>query len=819
MKYRILVPLALVLLVNCAKKNTEIRPLLSYVPEKASLIVKITDHESFKEILKNNDFLSEFSSTKTYQNTLTKVSYLEYVQPKSESILAFTEVGTDNFEFTYITKNDADLFQLDSIKNKKAETVEFANVTFEKFTIDNAIFYSIESGDKIIVSSSKLLLEQLNKSYKPFHSEVLQKLYGTSNVTKPASILIDLNGINTSLKSKLKGNSEVDVSGFSDWISLDLDQNNKNLHLSGISIANDSTWNYVDLLANTKPTTNNTPLFAPVEADAILSYTYDDYNAFSKNRELSTGLISSKTPSLDAVEEIGIIYINGKKNIILNTFGAETIAEYLREEKKGSIEFQGNEILELRKTDFLNERFSPLIKNFKAKFCAIIKNAFVFSESQNVLKNIIKSHKDGTTFNKSAVYQTVENEIAKESSILFIANSNIVNQILKDDFLADFARDINKGKLSGYAYAAQTITDKNFYHTNVVVQKTVNAKEQTGASSLFSIKLPDELATNPQFVTNHLNKKKEIVVQDQKNVLYLISSKGKILWKKQLESMIQGRIQQVDIFKNGRLQLAFTTQNQLMVLDRNGKEVKQFTKTFEGGNLNPLAVFDYEKKKNYRFVVTQNTNTFMFDSKAKIVKGFKFTKAAHPIIASPKHLVIGSKDYLVFKLKDGSLKLLNRVGDIRTKVNEKIDFSENEVFVYKNRFALTDNKGVLHEIDPKGKIKKTALNLSNDHGLFTTGKTLATMNENMLSIKGEQIELEMGVYTTPKIFYLNDKIYVSVTDLQNEKIYLFDSQAKSIANFPLSGASSIDIQDIENDKTLDIVTKMNKTSLEVYKLN
>ncbi len=819
MKYRILVPLALVLLVNCAKKNTEIRPLLSYVPEKASLIVKITDHEGFKEILKNNDFLSEFSSTKTYQNTLTKVSYLEYVKPKSESILAFTEVGTDNFEFTYITKNDADLFQLDSIKNKKAETVEFANVTFEKFTIDDAIFYSIESGDKIIISSSKLLLEQLNKSNKPFHSEVLQKLYGTSNVTKPASILIDLNGINTSLKSKLNENSEVDVSGFSDWISLDLDQNNKNLHLSGISIANDSTWNYVDLLANTKPTTNNTPLYAPAAADAILSYTYDDYNAFSKNRELSTGLVSSKTPSLDAVEEIGIIYINGKKNIILNTFGAEAIAEYLREEKKGSIEFQGNEILELRKTDFLNERFSPLIKNFKAKFCAIIKNAFVFSESQNVLKNIIKSHKDGTTFNKSAVYQTVESEIAKESSILFIANSNKINQILKDDFLADFARDINKGKLSGYAYAAQTITDKNFYHTNVVVQKTVNAKEQTGASSLFSIKLPDELATNPQFVTNHLNKKKEIVVQDQKNVLYLISSKGKILWKKQLESMIQGRIQQVDIFKNGRLQLAFTTQNQLMVLDRNGKEVKQFTKTFEGGNLNPLAVFDYEKKKNYRFVVTQNTNTFMYDSKAKIVKGFKFTKAEHPIIASPKHLVIGSKDYLVFKLKDGSLKLLNRVGDIRTKVNEKIDFSENEVFVYKNRFALTDNKGVLHEIDPKGKIKKTALNLSNDHGLFTTGKTLATMNENMLSIKGEQIELEMGVYTPPKIFYLNDKIYVSVTDLQNEKIYLFDSQAKSIANFPLSGASSIDIQDIENDKTLDIVTKMNKTSLEVYKLN
>lgn len=819
MKYRILVSLALVLLINCAKNNTESRPLLAYVPEKASVIIKITDHETFKDIIKNNEFLSEFSSTKTYQTALKKVSYLEYVAPISESLLAFTEVGADNFEFTYVTKKDAGLFNIDSIQNKTSETVEFANATFEKYTIANDVFYSLESDDKIIVSSSKLLLQQLDNSVKHFKSEILQKLYGTSNIAKSASLLVNLNEINSLLKSYLNEKSEIDVSGFSDWISLDLDLNLQNLHLSGISIANDSTWNYVDLLANTKPTTNNTPFFAPSETDAILSYTYDDYNAFSKNRELSTGFVSSKIPSLEAVEEIGIIYLNGQKNIVLNTFGAETIAEYLKEGKKGSIEFQGNEILELRKTDFLNVRFSPLINDFNAKFCAIIKNAFVFSENQAALKTIIKSHKDGTTFDQTGIYQALENEIAKESSILFIANSNKINQILKDDFSADFARDIQKGKLSGYAYAAQTITDKNFYHTNVVIQKTLSTNSNTGVSSLFSVKLPAEIATEPQFVTNHLDKKKEIIVQDHKNVLYLISSTGKILWKKQLTSMIQGQVRQVDIFKNGRLQLAFTTNNQLMVLDRNGKEVKQFTKTFEGGNLNPLAVFDYEKKKNYRFVVTQNNKTFMYDSKAKIVTGFKFTKAEQPIIASPKHLVIGNKDYLVFKLKDGSLKLLNRVGDVRTKVTEKIDFSENEVFVYKNQFALTNKKGVLYKIDTKGKIIKTSLNLSSDHGLYSTERTLATMNENTLRIKDKDIELEMGVYTQPKIFYINDKIFVSVTDLQNEKVHLFDSQAKPINNFPIDGSSAIDLTKIKTGKALQLVTKTDNSSLSVYKVN
>ena len=165
------------------------------------------------------------------------------------------------------------------------------------------------------------------------------------------------------------------------------------------------------------------------------------------------------------------------------------------------------------------------------------------------------------------------------------------------------------------------------------------------------------------------------------------------------------------------------------------------------------------------------------------------------------------------------MKLLNRVGDVRTKVGEKIDFSENEVFVYKSRFALTDKKGVLHEIDTKGKITKTSLNFSNDHGLYTTQRTLATMNENMLRIKDKVIELEMGVYTQPKIFFINNKIFVSVTDIQNEKVYLFDSQAKPIANFPIDGSSAIDLTKIKTTKALQLVTKEDKNSLSVYKIN
>ena len=93
------------------------------------------------------------------------------------------------------------------------------------------------------------------------------------------------------------------------------------------------------------------------------------------------------------------------------------------------------------------------------------------------------------------------------------------------------------------------------------------------------------------------------------------------------------------------------------------------------------------------------------------------------------------------------------------------------------------------------------------------------MNENTLSIKGKKVELEIGVFTSPKIFYIYDKIYVSVTDIQSQKIYLFDSQAKPIANFPVYGNSLIDLVDMDGDKKLELVAKDQENSLIVYKMN
>jgi hypothetical protein len=96
---------------------------------------------------------------------------------------------------------------------------------------------------------------------------------------------------------------------------------------------------------------------------------------------------------------------------------------------------------------------------------------------------------------------------------------------------------------------------------------------------------------------------------------------------------------------------------------------------------------------------------------------------------------------------------------------------------------------------------------------------LASVDENKLTIRQRTQELDFGNYTAPKIFYINDKIYVTLTDLQAQKIYMFDSQSKPINNFPVYGTSIIDFANIDGDSNLEFVTKGETNSIIIYQKN
>ncbi|MDT0606892.1 ribonuclease HII [Croceitalea rosinachiae] len=818
MKFRIV--FLFMLFLACKEQKTNSDSVLDFFPKNAVAVLKINNLSNFKSEIKNSDIISKTKTSKLYHTIQDKVNSINFLNPDSKCTIAFYELGKDNFEFLFVSAKNTNFFNFENISNKTIETLEYENRTIQKYQLETTDFYSTEEGGKIIVTSSLMLIENsIRTGFNNKPDRALQKLFDTADPTKAASLFINFTSNNNLLTGILKESSKVSPNNFADWVSVDFATDQNLLSFSGVTIANDSIKSFVNLFKGTTPMADGIAAIAPKNSDAIVSYSFGNYEVFAANQKSYLDQAKNNDTIFNTIEEVGLIYLNTKKTVVLNSFGSEDLSETITNIKGQTAAYQGREIFEIKDKDWLSNTFNPLIQNFQCNYGTIIENSFLFAQDKEMLQSIIANVKSGTTFNTSTTYNTAMASLANEASILFVASKKGIQFFLDNEFDNHLGIDFKKIKFKDHAFGGQVVADQKFFHTTALVSKINKTVENNSVGPLFTVELDTDLATDPQFVKNHRTNKQELIVQDTDNFLYLISTNGKVLWKKQLEGRIRGKVHQVDIYKNRKLQLAFCTNNQFLILDRNGEEVPPFNKKFEGGNLNPLAVFDYENTKNYRFVVTQGRKIFMYNNKAEIVTGFTYAEANSPILRAPKHFRMSKKDYLVFLLEDSSISIRHRAGQERLKVSEKINFSDNEVFLYKNKFSTTDKKGVLHQINTKGELTKTNFNLGSNHGMYATSKTLALMNENTLSIKGKKVELEIGVYTSPKIFYINDKIYVSLTDIQNQKIYLFDSQAKPISNFPVYGNSLIDLVDMDGDKKLELVAKDQENSIIVYKIN
>ena len=816
MRLTLLYALIILFGISCTSKKKSENSILDLVPQNASIVFKINDFETLNDELSTNEILNSLESQKPFIDVKKILTPINSLSNQKKGLLALSADSTQ-IDYTYISTDSLVSINSDSISNKSIETLNYNDVTITKYQIEKDTFYTTFIENHWVLSSSQPLLQNLiNTIEQPIKNIALERFYEVSNIDKLVNIWIDIEKGEMLFQKLLSEDQH--ISNFGSSMSLDLSLNDNEIILNGVAESSSEKNLFLNLFNNTKPIPNNTRNLTPSDASNMTSFGLDDFKKYTHNKTLANYPTTVLDSLLSTVEEIGVAEYNNEHVLFLRTYGTATLLDYINEEKISTEEFSSNEIWGLKPNIELFDPLTPLIGEHSFEFASIVENTFLFTKSKSTLEAVITKIKTGDTFNKTTLFKNAENKLTSSSSIISIANLKGFVTAMNESVSSTLSNSFSNSKLDNYVFGSQIIADAGFFHTNFFIKKITKEEESSSVSSAFEVKFDTDLATLPQFVTNHSNRRKEIIVQDQENILYLISNSGKILWKKQLNGTIQGRVQQVDLFKNGKLQLAFTTNNEFLILDRNGKEVQPFTKKYTGGNLNPLAVFDYEGGKNYRFVVTQDKNVFMYNDKGDIVKGFTYDTSEAPIVAAPQHFRIGKKDYIVFKLENGKLKITNRVGKTRVNVKDKFSFSDNDIKLYQNKFTFTSIDGILYQIDAKGKVSSSNLNLAKDHGMDATSRTLAIMNDNTLQIRNKKVELELGVYSKPTIFYLNDKIYVSVTDIQNQKIYLFDSQAESIPNFPIFGSSAIDMADINGNKQPEFVFKDQENSIKVYKI-
>ncbi|MDA0177290.1 DUF3352 domain-containing protein [Mesoflavibacter profundi] len=791
-----------ILLIACnndSKKNKS----TDFISESASIVFSVNNIEGFTSNLSNNSFLNSFKNTNTY-NQYKTLNVLKNIKTKHPIYIGIENDST--FTFSFSTKYTDSLIKTDSVNRKN---ISFNKLDFTQLTLDKSILYTTKIDSIIIGSNNKTLLYNLATTKSK--AKHFQNSIAIQDKSAAFSVIINEN---SAIKTPFF-NQKLTLNSFTNYISLDADVSQDQILLNGITKATDSTKSLINVFKNTNAQSNALANIAPSNSNGFLSITYNNYLTFNKN--LNTFNHTKDTlvnPLLKHSIEFGEVYFNDSNLFIINSEDIIATKEALLNQQNIAEDYRNVTIYNYSNPNIFNDSLSPFIINVTANNYCILDQFVVFGNSTEALENVIANYQNQTTFSSREYYKNVVSKVSTDASVLQVLTPESLSHTFQQNL--NSAKDFN---FKDYKTSVlQFIYDRDFAHVNAVINKAKqNYRDQT-ISEVFNISLENEILNNPQFVTNHQTKQKEIIAQDINNKLYLISNNGKIIWTKQIDGAILGRVNQIDMYKNGRLQLAFATKNHIYILDRNGKDVDNFPLKFKDEITQPLAVFDYDKRKKYRLFVTQNNSVLVYDIKGKPVKGFDFNKTKSPILTTPKHIRIGTKDYIVIKTEN-KLHIVSRRGKTRVTPKTGLTFSSQPVFEYKNGFATTTKDGKLVLISTNGSVQTLNTNLKPNHSIVSTTQTMVTQSDNLLNIKDTKLELDLANYTNANLFYINNKIYISITDTQNQKVLLYDSNAELLKNFPVYGTSAIDLDQIDKDNKLEFVTKGDKNNILVYKIN
>lgn len=801
MKFRWIL-LSVLIAISCTpSRNNQVDSLLSYVPVKLAALVKTNDFETFKSSLKNNPFLYPLSNQPEFELVREKLKALEYFNFQERVLIAFSNIEKSNLDFILIQKSKLDKgFTKDSIPVK---SIPYNGENINQYTLGNTQLYGVHLNSIRLLSSSQLLLENAirNQGSHPIDME-LETLYSLSNQNQ---LFIPIQSGTWFSDMSLARIAETPIKRMGNWASLEIELNPDSFQLNGVVMVSDSLSQYLNLFKGMRIKEALVPKYAPFSTSKFWSFSLNDYDQFLTNKEYYLHKKTPKDTLFNRVEELALIHFTNEKAVLVRASNADLVFNKISESQSYYQEIKTGNLIQ---RDLLKNSFEPLINDPSFSQVGFLDDVLIFTKNSEALHALISAINTQATYDTTNAYKSAIPLLAHQASITYLGNS-----------ITDLFNFSNTSPSKDKIVAAQWVADRGFYHQHLGIKKIPKSKKESKKMlPLFTVKLDKEIQFGPVYVTNHRSKLKEILVQDTGNTLYLIDHKGSILWKKPLEASIRGTVHQVDIYRNGRLQFAFTTENQFLVVDRNGRTVNDFTLNFKDGNLGPLAVFDYDGSRQYRFVITQGDQVFMLDNKGKRVKGFSFTRAASDIALAPKHFRNKNKDYLVFKLSDGSLKILDRRGKERIDAPENLKLSYNDLYWYENQLSTTNQKGELIQINTDGKIKKTDLKVGPNHKIDATANMLAVIDNNILRIKDNNYTLPFGDYTAPNIMYLKDTIYVSVTNKETHQVYLFNSKAQLLNLFPIYGYSNAQLADMNRDQKIELLTQEGTDGIIVYQL-
>jgi len=886
------------------QQNPDLKPM-GAIPINAAAIIEIKKPiQLFEQIGEKNGFfrkLKQFSNIASFNSKLESIDsairendkIYEFLS-QNTLLVSFHEVGNRQFHPLYVLQASGryevnQLFkQFEVILGKTFTITQERYNQARIFKIDNnkfSFFYCFHNG-LLLGSTSDILLEdairQTESTTSLLNSEELHRLIETSGDHSEANIFIQFNTFQKYFENVLSESylKEHSINQFGSWMELDLNVKNETFLLNGFANTNPTENQFMSIFKGQEPQSTKFLKFVPKSAEGFLGMGISDYKLYKENlrkymedigeleryntnhskvRELFGNSIEDDFNAIFKGELAQVNLAGGANLFYIKTKGYRDASEllnkwltiYCKKNNQDIINLKTNYSIDAESVfpiykmpvDYLPTRLlGPWFKSCRANYVSVFDDYIILGDTYKAISKAIYNNVLQKTLYYDGAYTQFSNYLSSKVNFFgFISLSgtgtnleNLVNNRTfsyykkHEEIVSDF-----------YAVAWQFTAENNMYYNNFLFRH--QPSNTLKAATQWETRLDTVIASKPMLVVNHYTRDKEIFVQDAKNNIYLINNAGRILWKVKIAEPIMGSVMQVDYFKNGKLQILFNTKSKIYLLDRNGNFVERYPIKLPELAAAPLAVFDYENRKNYRlFIPLENKKVQVYNIEGKIVTGFKFAGTDHKIISPVQYFRNDNKDYIVVT-DESRIYILNRKGTERLKPQIQFQASPNNLFEYQpgnsnrpDRLVRTDKNGVIYYIYFNGEVEKREfIDCSINHYFSVQDLTGDKINDfifidnNELSaynLTGKKIfshKFSTTINLSPAFYrFSSTKTYLGVTESESRKIYLFNGRGEILDGFPLPGKTNFSIGFLEKESTrFNLVVGGDEYYLYNFKLN
>ena len=785
---------------NQKKSSTD---LWDIIPDKSTLIIELDDPNSqwdkilfeLKESKLINSIKSIIDDYNDFDNFID--GKLEEYLRDNKLIISYFNLSNKTLEPVYLSykKNLDEDFIIENLKNKDYDINERnlnGEIIFEAKKNDkNHVFAFLDNIS--VYSTNSLIIEDIIRSIS--NSELIFKKNNPSLFSQVkikndfGNIYLNLNDIQKILLNifpqELFNNS---LKSLPKKSFFDIEMSNGLVRMNGFSSKIDSNnftnENQYDSILNFIP--SNTILYTNMSSEE------NNQNLIS-NR-FSKALIESLNSN--TYFEISIINISDNLKI-----------KNKKEIDDDIYSFNDKEIFtaaKIKKTDVDYHYFKY------EKFMIITENYNSLKEVKSMLIN-----KD--FWIKNLNFNKFQKQLNESHNSLLVFD---INKLLP----------INNSSIGLTSLQLSKIQNKYYMSFNLLETDTENYVVQE-ENFLNEYLFKNNLSSKPHIIFSHINNKPEVIIQDEKNIVYHLSNSLEPIWSDSIEKIIS-KIFVINYYKNNKKQIVFASPNKIYGFDRKGNSLIGFP--FENPSKSPiqhLNIIDYDKSKRYRIISShRNGEIYFYDKNGKTLNGWNPILMEDELVQAPIHTRVRGKDYIIILQKNGDIYVKNRRGinykgfpvkldsDLTNKIH--LQSSSNSA---QSLLEILSDDGKLYKINLEGKIISSKDQYRNEKDAKfkmiqeASGKSPAIISYDNYNLFKDENNINFKNIEKLKFQFYNlskNENFLVLTDTTIKKSYFLDKNLNYYVN-PISNQNEVSILDYGNSI---IIYKTLNNSLSMIEL-